>query len=159
LTERKRITVQRNNICVLYHNELPCAMSAISQMKLLINLAQIDGKVAEREKNYILNIGRANGIYPDEITPLFDQRHDLIVPANLDNDQKFNCIFSLVQLMKIDERMYKEEILFCSKIASSMGYDPQVMFDLMLHVKGAAMAPDEKEALRILTLQYLREKN
>jgi hypothetical protein len=131
-------------------------MPVNAQMKLLVNLARIDGKVADREKYYILNIGRANGIYPDEITPLFDQRHELIIPDDLDVDQKFSYIFSLVQLMKIDERMYKEEILFCSKIAASLGYEQEVMFDLMLHVKGEAMAPDEMEALKILTMKYLK---
>jgi hypothetical protein len=132
-------------------------MSAHAQMKLLINLAQIDGKVADRERNYIINIGRANGIYPDEIIPMFEQRHSLIVPDDLNNDDTFSYIFSLVQLMKIDERMYKEEIMFCSKIASSLGYDQQVMFDLMLHVKSATMAPDEMDALKTLTLKYLRK--
>jgi hypothetical protein len=131
-------------------------MPAIAQLKLLINLARIDGKVADREKNFIINIGRANGVFPDQVAPLFEQRHDLIIPDNMTADDKFNCIFSMVQLMKIDERMYKEEILFCSKIAATLGYDQQVMFDLMLHVKAAAMAPDEKEALKILTLQYLK---
>jgi hypothetical protein len=133
-------------------------MSAHAQMKLLINLAQIDGKVADRERNYIINIGRANGIYPDEVIPWLDQRHNLIVPDDLTNDEKFSYIFSLVQLMKIDERMYKEEVMFCSKIAASLGYDQQVMFDLLLHVKTATMAPDEIDALKILTLQYLRKK-
>lgn len=133
-------------------------MPVLAQMKLLVNLAQIDGKVADREKFYILNIGRANGIYPDEITPLFDQRNELIVPEDLDADAKFNIIFSLVQLMKIDERMYKEEILFCSKIASTLGYDQQVMFDLMLHIKGDSMAPDEKDALKVLTMKYLKDR-
>jgi hypothetical protein len=127
----------------------------LPQLKLLISLAQIDGRVADREQNYIVNIGRANGIYPDEITPLFERRHTLIIPADLSNDTKFNYIFSLVQLMKIDERMYKEEMLFCSKIASTLGYDQGVMFDLILHVKGAAMEANEKEALQNLTEKYL----
>jgi hypothetical protein len=125
-------------------------------MKLLINLARIDGTVAERERNYIINIGRANGIYPDQVEPLFDQRHELIVPDNLSDDQKFNYIFSLVQLMKIDERMYKEEILFCSRIASRLGYNQDVMFDLLLHVR-AVMASNEKEDLKQLTAKYLKQ--
>lgn len=132
-------------------------MTDITQMKLLISLAQIDGNVADRERNYITNIGRANGIYPDEITPLFEQRHQLIVPKDLNGEQKFNYIFSLVRLMKIDERMYKEEILFCSKIAATLGYDQQVMFDLLLHVRTAAMAEDEINALRKLTEKYLKK--
>ncbi len=131
-------------------------MSALSQMKLLISLAQIDGNVADRERNYIVNIGRANGIYPDEIVPLFEKRHELIIPKDLTAEQKFHYIFNLVRLMKIDERMYKEEILFCSKIAASMGYDQHVMFDLLLHVRGAAMADDEIDALRKLTEKYLK---
>ncbi len=131
-------------------------MTDIAQMKLLISLAQIDGNVADRERNYITNIGRANGIYPDEILPLFEQRHQLIVPNDLNDEQKFNYIFSLVRLMKIDERMYKEEILFCSKIAASLGYDQHVMFDLLFHVRTAAMDDDEINALRKLTEKYLK---
>ena len=131
-------------------------MSALSQMKLLISLAQIDGNVGDHEKNYIVNIGRANGIYPDQILPLFETRHKLIVPKDLNADEKFDYIFSLVRLMKIDERMYKEEILFCSKISATLGYDQQVMFDLLLHVKSAAMADDEISTLRKLTEKYLK---
>jgi hypothetical protein len=57
--------------------------------------------------------------------------------------------------MKIDERMYKEEILFCSKIASTLGYNKQVMFDLMMHVKGASMEKAEIDSLKEMALKYL----
>lgn len=130
-------------------------MALLAQMKLLINLARIDGEVAGKERAYIRNIGLANDLDSNDIEKLFDQRHDLIVPDDLSDDQKFEYIFSLVQLMKIDERMYKEEIMFCSKIASRLGYDEQVMFDLMLHVKAAAMGDDEMTALKKLTKKYL----
>lgn len=129
-------------------------MAVLNQMKLLISLAQIDGKVAEREQYYIINIGRANGFYPDEIKPLFDKQHKLTIPENLTADQKFNYIVSLVQLMKIDERMYKEEIMFCSKIAVNLGYDQAVMFELMFHVK-ADMSESEMRELRSITDKYL----
>jgi hypothetical protein len=131
-------------------------MSALTQMKLLISLAQIDGSVAEREKNYIVNIGRANGLYPDEIKPLFEQKHDSIIPENLDRDSKFQYIVTLIQLMKIDERMYKEEILFCSSIAGKLGYRKEVMFELMLHVKPGVMTDSELKNLQALTEQYLK---
>jgi hypothetical protein len=131
-------------------------MPALAQMKLLINLAQVDGTVADRERNYIINIGRANGIYPDQVVPLFDQKHEMIVPGDLSADQKFSYIFSLVQLMKIDERMYKEEIIYCSQVATKLGYDHQVMYDLMLHVKASLMGEKEMEALRKLTEKHLK---
>lgn len=131
-------------------------MLSVAQMKLLVNLAKVDGRVAERERNYIINIGRANGIYPDEITPLFDQEHQLLVPQDLNADEKFDYIFSLVQLMKIDERMYKEEIIFCSDIATKLGFDRQVMFDMMLHVKGSGMQPAEIESLKSMVKKHLK---
>jgi hypothetical protein len=129
---------------------------SLAQMKLLVTLAQIDGSVAERERNYIVNIGRANGIYPDEIIPLFDQKHENIIPDDLSRDARFVYIVSLVQLMKIDERMYKEEILFCSSIAKKLGYSPDVMFELLLHVKSTAMSGEELRSLQALTEKHLK---
>lgn len=132
-------------------------MSALTQLKLLISLAQIDGKVAERERSYIINIGRANDLSENDIEQLLDQRHQLIIPKELSDDEKFDYIFSLVQLMKIDERMYKEEMLFCSKIADNLGYDNQVMFELLLHVKPDVMEKDEIINLKELTQKYLKK--
>jgi len=57
--------------------------------------------------------------------------------------------------MKIDERLYQDEIRFCSKVASRLGYDQTVMFDLMLHVR-AVMEANEKGALKRLTAKYLK---
>ena len=132
-------------------------MPALNQMKLLISLAQIDGTVAPRERNYIINIGRANNFYPDQVVPLFDQRHNLIIPQDLTDDQKFDYLFSLVQLMKIDERMYKEEMLFCTKIAENLGYENQVMFELLLHVKIGVMEKDEIINLKEVTQKHLKK--
>jgi uncharacterized tellurite resistance protein B-like protein len=131
-------------------------MSALNQLKLLISLAQIDGKVAERERNYIRNIGKANDVPASEVESLCDQRHPLVVPQELSDDEKFNYIFSLVQLMKIDERMYKEEMLFCTKIADNLGYEKEVMFELLLHVKAGVMEQDEIINLKEVTQKHLK---
>lgn len=132
-------------------------MNDLSKMKLLINLAKVDGQVADREKNYLVNIGRANGIYPDEIYPLFTQNHDVVVPEDLTDDQKFDLIFSLIQLMKLDERMYREEIVFCGQVASKLGYNKQVMFDLLAYVKSAGMEAKEMASLKQLTQKFLHQ--
>lgn len=131
-------------------------MSVLNQMKLLISLAQIDGTVAARERNYIINIGRANNIYPDQLMPLIDKRHTLIVPQDLTDDLKFDYLFSLVQLMKIDERMYKEEMMFCSTIAENLGYRRQVMFELLLNVESTPMGEEEMNRLKGLVQEYLK---
>lgn len=134
-------------------------MNDLSRMKLLINLAKVDGQVADKEKNFLINIGRANGIYPDEIYPLFTQSHDVLVPADLSDDQKFDLIFSLIQLMKLDERMYREEIAFCGQVASRLGYSKQVMFELLSQVKAGKMEANEMESLKKITQDFLNRKS
>jgi hypothetical protein len=131
-------------------------MDPLTQMKLLINLAQADGKVAERERNYIINIGRANGLFPDQIDPLLQRQHEVMVPHDLKDDEKFNCIYTLVQLMKIDERMYQEEIRFCSSIAVKLGYAQEVLFELMLHVKNPQPQKEVNE-LKKITAKFLKK--
>ena len=128
----------------------------LNQIKLLVNLARVDGEIAERERSYILNIGHANKIKPSEILPLFTSVQEEIIPAGMTSDQKFKYIFSLVQLMKIDGRLYREEIKYCSRVAAKLGYDEQVMFDLMLHVS-AEMGAAEVKALEELTQKFLKK--
>lgn len=125
-------------------------------MKMLINLARIDGVVTDHERNYIVNIGRANGIYPDEVHPLFDQEHEVVFSKTLTPDQKFDYLLSMVQLMKIDERMYKDEIVYCSQAATKLGYNQQIMFELMLYVKSSKMDPGEVETLKAKVQKHLK---
>jgi hypothetical protein len=130
-------------------------MDVRAQLKVMIGLARIDGMVADREKNFIRNIGRANGLNDQDIDPLFDQHHSLIIPENLSHDDKFNYLFNLVQLMKIDERLYREELLFCSKIASVLGYRREVLAEMMLNVRPGAMTAAEIESVKKITDNFL----
>ena len=134
-------------------------MDDLSRMKLLINLAKADGQVADKEKNHLINIGRANGIYPDEIYPLFTQSHEVIIPEHLSDDKKFELIFSLIHLMKLDERMYREEIIFCAEVAARLGYNKQVMFELLAHVKSAGMDNAEMASLKEITQKFLNHQS
>lgn len=129
-------------------------MSTLSQLKLLVNLALIDEEVADREKKYITNIGLANGLSNQDVEYLFSQKHEVIVPDGLSDDNKFDYLFSLVQLMKIDERLYKNEIQYCSQVAAKLGFKQEVMFELMLKVN-AIMQEGEIDNLRQLVSTYL----
>lgn len=133
-------------------------MNALSRMKLLISLAKVDGQIADKEKNHLINIGRANGIYPDEIYPLLTQTHSLTVPENLPDEEKFELLVSLVQLMKLDERMYREEIQFCAAVAQKLGYDKNVMFELLARVRARGMEANEIESLKSITQEFLNRK-
>lgn len=133
----------------------PYCMIVLEQLKLLVNLARMDGELAIIERNYIINIGKAHGFPESSVETLFYSSHDVIIPEDLTADQKFEYIFNLVQLMKIDERLYEKEIKFCANVASKLGYQPQVMFELLLRIKSDKMSAEEKNSLKALTSKFL----
>jgi hypothetical protein len=131
-------------------------MAALQQLKLLITLANIDGEIGEKERRFLLNIGTANGFLVAEILPMFIQEHRMIIPDDLTPDEKFEYIYSLVQLMKIDERLYQEEIKYCGDVISKLGYAPELLADLMIHVK-VSISNEDKDNLRLLANSYLKK--
>lgn len=120
-------------------------MIVLEHLKLLVNLARIDGDMASKEREYIITIGKANGFPESSVETLFYGSHDTIIAKDLSPDQRFNYIFNIVQLMKIDERLYEDEIKFCAGIAVRLGYKPEVMVELMLKIKIGEM--DQKRRI------------
>ena len=130
-------------------------MESIEKIKHLVNLAAVDGEVTEAEKQFIINICQANHMLVPEILPLFSSSHTVVDLTDLTDDQKFDYVLLLMQLMKIDAKLYREEILYCAKIIAKLGYREQVIFELLEKV-----SPEMTEAqitnLRKITATYLR---
>jgi hypothetical protein len=129
-------------------------MAALQQLKLLITLANIDGEIGEKERKFLLNIGTANGFLVAEILPMFIQEHRMIIPDDLTPDEKFEYIYSLVQLMKIDEKLFAEEIKYCGLVLSKLGYKPELMVELLLKVQ-ASQSHENRAELRTLADTFL----
>ncbi len=130
-------------------------MIVLEQLKLLVNLARIDGEMASKERTYIISIGKAHGFPESSVETLFYSSHESIIPKELTPDQRFNYLFNLVKLIKLDERLYEEEIKFCANIATKLGYQSQVMFELLLKVRSEDMDQKEVDSLKELTAKYL----
>ncbi|HRI80572.1 MAG TPA: hypothetical protein PLR06_13650 [Cyclobacteriaceae bacterium] len=129
-------------------------MESIDKIKHLVNLAAVDGEVTEAEKQFILNIGVANHMLVPEILPLFTTTHPMIVFSDLTMDQKFEYILLLMQLVKIDAKLYREELLYCARIINKLGYREQVLFELLDRVS-TEMTSSQLEDLRKKTDAYL----
>ena len=97
----------------------------------------------------------ANNIDGLEVEKMLKSDQSEVVPQNLEEEQRFNLLFKLVQLMKVDGKLYKEEIRYCSKICSKLGYKEEALFELMLEVKSGSMATDDIKIIRERLKQYL----
>ena len=128
-----------------------------SHINMLVQLARIDGVVVQEEIDLITNIATDFGMSSEEISNCFedpDQVGDLV---SLPDDDKYELIYNMVQVMKIDGRLYKEEIQLCAKMASQMGYEEEVLTELMLKIYSDPHITTNKASLKNAIQKYLRK--
>jgi uncharacterized tellurite resistance protein B-like protein len=130
-------------------------MVFVENLKILVNLALVDGAMSEKEKKCIKNIAKAHGFPESSAETLFYSSHDIIIPQELTPDQKFEYASTLIQLMKIDERLFQDEIKFTAGIIEKLGYRPEVIAELLLKVGKDPMDASQREELKRLTATYL----
>lgn len=131
--------------------------TAKSHLNILVQLARIDGVVVQEEIDLIKEIGKANGLSSEEISECFEDPHDVSNSEDLDDDLKFDYMYNIVQLMKIDGRIYKEEINYCARIASKLGYNENALREMMLKIYSNPDISSDKESLKNTVLQYLKK--
>lgn len=122
---------------------------------MLVQLARIDGVVVQEEIDLIKQIGKANGMSDSEISDAFEDPSIIEGLETLNDDRRYDYLYNVVQLMKIDGRIYKEEIQYCAKIASKLGYDEDVLRELMLRIYSDPHITTDKESLKSRIQTYL----
>lgn len=103
----------------------------------------------------INQVGKANGMIEQDIEACFDEEKSLDGIDSLDKDEKFEFIYSVVQLMKIDGRLYNEETQFCAKMASKLGYNENVLFELILKIYSDSNLSADKASIKGYIQEYL----
>ncbi|GIL23106.1 MAG: hypothetical protein BroJett042_16190 [Bacteroidota bacterium] len=100
------------------------------QLNVLINLAASDRSVGEKEAKVIHLIGKANGLSKDEVETMMKNPQPIGDLSAFSEDQKFENLYHLIQLMKSDGQVFKSEIHFCEQIAEKLGYKKAVVGEL-----------------------------
>ncbi|MFY0687316.1 MAG: TerB family tellurite resistance protein [Cyclobacteriaceae bacterium] len=127
---------------------------SLTHLKILVQLAKADGVVVQDEIDLIKQIGQANGLSSEDISQCFEDDHvDTLI--ELSDDEKYEYIYSIVQLMKIDGRLYKEEIKYCAKIVSKLGYDEEVLLELMMKIYSDPNITTDKAILKSAIQKFL----
>lgn len=129
-------------------------MSIKSQLSALIALAKVDGDFAGEEKDLIYMIGKANGISEKEIVTLVDEPEPLPPLSTMTDDDRFEYLYNIVQLMKIDNQVYLSEIKYCEELAGKLGYKQGVIAALSAKVFSDPMITSDREALKRSVKKY-----
>jgi len=115
------------------------------KLNILINLAASDNSVAENEAKIIYMIAKSNGISKEEVDEMMKSPKKIGDLSNLTEDQKFEYLYHVIQLMKSDGQVFKSEIHFCENIAERLGYKKGVVAELSARIySDPAITSDRK---------------
>ena len=129
------------------------------QLSLLIQLSLIDNNLSPKEQRMIYALGKANKIPEKEIEEVFNHhlrhaRHEMPTITNISDDDKFDYLFNIVQLMKVDEQVYLSEIKFCQALAEKLGFKKNVINELSARVFSDPTLTIDKEGLKEHIMKY-----
>jgi len=100
-----------------------------TSLAILIELANRDGEIDQSERKLIHQIGRAHNHTEEEINELIENT-PVINYSKLSNDERFEMLYDLVRLMKVDGKIFDDEILYCLDVARKLGYPMEAIMEL-----------------------------
>lgn len=124
------------------------AFNKKTELNILINLAASDSKIEERESKLIQMVAKANGISKEEVAEMIKNPQPIGTISALTSDEKFEHLYYLIQMMKMDGQVFKSEITFCEQIAEKMGYKKGVVGELSQHIYSDPSITADREMLR-----------
>lgn len=124
------------------------------QLNILINMAIVDRDLDEAEMNRIYQIGMANGLEKEEVKEMIEQPAPLGDLSTLTEDEKFEYLYAVVQLMKTDGKIFKSEIVYCQDLAERLGYKRGVVAELSSKIYSDPTITSDRDHLREKAHQY-----
>ncbi len=124
------------------------------QLNILIQLATIDSDLAGRELKMIESVAKANGFTDEDIKELLRKPEPIGDLSSLSEDERFEYLYMVIQLMKVDGLVFKSEIKYCEDIAVRLGYKKQVVSELSKNIYSDPKITADREMLRQKALKY-----
>ena len=129
------------------------------QLSLLVHLSKVDNFIAEPESKMIHYLGGLHGLTEDEIENILDNPLPIGNLIDLHPDEKFDYLFNIVQMMKVDGKVFQSEIDFCEKVALKLGYKPGVIADLSAYIYSDPNIRTKRSFLRSIADEHLIPKS
>ncbi len=126
------------------------------ELSLMIQLAISDNELAEREEKLIYSLGKLNGVSEEEIKRLIKNPDPIGPVETLSNDEKFQYLYMVIQMMKVDGQIFKSEIEFCKDLAEKLGFKKSVVGELSSKIYSDPGITADREELKKTAFKYLR---
>ena len=85
---------------------------------------------------------------------MFNKREPIKNLEMLTEDERFEYLYMVIQLMKIDGQVFKSEIVFCEEIAEKLGYKKKVVSELSKNIYSDPSITADREMLKEKAAKY-----
>ena len=121
----------------------------------LAALAKADGHIDEREMNFIVAIGRKNGMRPADVRSVVANAGsvNLLLPDN--DSERFDQIFDLVDMMLADGVVDDHEMEFCIDMAGKLGFRKAIVGVLVRKISMGVKDGLPREQIKEETQSFL----
>jgi hypothetical protein len=133
-------------------------LSETEQLSILVHLSKADNFVASQEKKLLHVIGEGLGLSTKEIDDIIEEPMPIPKLSDLPADEKFEYLFNTIQVMKVDKKIFQQEIEFCEKLALQLGYKPGVIADLSAFIYSDPDIQTKRSYLQSIADQHLISK-
>ncbi|MAE82565.1 MAG: hypothetical protein CMB80_07525 [Flammeovirgaceae bacterium] len=119
----------------------------------LIQLAVSDENFDPVEKMLIYGIGKAHSVPESRIDELIKEHLETKPPkdlvfSSLSFDEKFEFLYNIIQLMKIDNEVFLSEIRYCEDMAQKLGFKPKVVKTMSARIFSDPSITADRETLK-----------
>jgi uncharacterized tellurite resistance protein B-like protein len=97
------------------------------QINLLIQLAEADKHFAKSERELIFKIAKERNFPEESVTSLIRNPQPIDSLGALSANQKFEYLFSCIQLIFADQNVFESEIIFSKNIAIKLGFKKSII--------------------------------
>lgn len=126
------------------------------ELSLMIQLAISDNELAEREEKLIFGLGKLHGMSEDEIKNLIKNPEPIGPVEALSDDEKFQYLYMVIQMMKVDGQIFKSEIEFCRSLAVKLGFKKKVVSELSAKIYSDPTITADRNELKQRAFKYLK---
>jgi len=122
----------------------------------LAALAKADGNVDDREMNFIITVGKKNGVSAPEVRKLVAGNTNCTSDLPDNDSERFDQIFDLVDMMLADGIVNETELDFCIMMAGKLGFRQDVVGILVRRISQGVKDAIPRERIKDDSLSFLK---
>lgn len=118
-------------------------------------LAKIDGHLDPAEMQFIVSIGRKNGMRPKDVRDLLAGTENITPQLPLNDSERFDQIYDLVEMMLADGIVDETEMGFCINMAARLGFKETIVGVLVRKISTGVKDGQSREYIKLEAQSFL----